>query len=226
MAAKNIVLKRKIQNDLYEMMPKTVGDQVSVTYGTQVQTLTTALASVYGSVEEWNTFKAGVDFAGQDAALDTLRELIDMISKEDVATSIAGQLKDIKAQIAVVNAKDTEQDGKIKDNADAIDGLKTRMTAVEGKASDNADAIAANDTAIKANDAAIKANAAAITALQEKDTQLDAKDEELAGKIDVNEKAIASIKTVQAGLSRVLFVATDGQVPDDLTENDLLLQEV
>lgn len=226
MAAKNIVLKRKIQNDLFEMMPKTVGDQVSVTYGTQVQTLSTALASVYTDLDSWNKFKADVDFAGKDSALDTLRELIDMISKEDVATSIAGQLKAIKDNVTALQAKDTELEGKITTNSDAITALQGRVTTAEGTIKSNTAASTKNAEDIATNAAAIAKNTEAITALQAKDEELVAKDTELEGKITTNEKAIAAIQTVQAGLSRVLYAAKDAEVPADLTENDLLLQEV
>ena len=83
MAAKNTVLKRKIGTDIFEMMPKTTAGQVVVSYGDCVD-LASALSKVYTDVEAWNTFKANVDFAGTDAALDTLRELIDIINKDQM----------------------------------------------------------------------------------------------------------------------------------------------
>ena len=145
MAAKTVTLKRKIGSDIFEMMPKTTAGQVVVSYGDCVD-LASALTKVYTDVEAWNTFKANVDFAGQDAALDTLRELIDMINKEEQAGSIANSLKKINeaittlqqkdtaidGEIANLKAKDTEINGEITAIKDAATALTGRVTTAEG----------------------------------------------------------------------------------------------
>ena len=129
MASKNVIIKRKIENEIFELFPKTSGAQVEVTYGSEVKDLAAVLATVYTDIESWNTFKAGVDFAGEDSALDTLRELIDMLSDSETATSIAGELAAIKARVAALEAKE-----EIEDAAKAISReriLKTMLKFVE-----------------------------------------------------------------------------------------------
>lgn len=138
MSAKNVILKRKIGTDIFELLPKTTGENVDVTYGTAM-TLASALSSIYTDLQAWESFKADVDFAGTDSALDTLRELIDMISKEDQTGSIAASLAEIRSSISTLqttHANDISTlETTITNNKTAaetaISGLDTRVTAVE-----------------------------------------------------------------------------------------------
>lgn len=138
MSAKNIILKRKIGTDIFELLPKTTDENVQVTYGTAM-TLGSALAEIYTDLQAWETFKADVDFAGQDSALDSLRELIDMISKEDQAGSIAATLSELRASVSTLqttHATDVATlQQSIADNKasaeTAISGLDTRLGAAE-----------------------------------------------------------------------------------------------
>lgn len=148
MAAKNVILKRKIGTDIFELLPKTSDANVQVTYGTAM-TLASALADIYTDLQAWETFKADVDFAGQDAALDTLRELIDMISKEDQDGSVAAKLAQMSASISTLqttHANDISTlQGTIADNKEsadnAIDALDERVTAAEGTITEHTTAI-------------------------------------------------------------------------------------
>lgn len=213
MASKNVIMKRKIANEIFELLPKTSGAQVEVSYGSVVQDLATVLSTVYTDIESWKTFKADVDFGGQDAALDTLRELINYLSDQEVATSIAGQIKAIKERLDAAEATITQHTTDIANNASAIAALtqtvadnKTAADATEAKAEQNKTDIAALTKTVADNktaaEAAAKTNADAIAA---------------------NAEAIANIQTVQGKLARVLV---QEDVPADLTENDLLMQIV
>lgn len=238
MASKNVIIKRKIENEIFELFPKTSGAQVEVTYGSEVKDLAAVLATVYTDIESWNTFKAGVDFAGEDSALDTLRELIDMLSDSETATSIAGELAAIKARVAALEAKDTEL-------AQAIDDAKTAAKAdynankalIEGLRTDVDAKVAqtAYDTKMASLDEKDAAHDEAIEALQAKDAELVAEDARLAGLIGKNaediaanageisdvKETIATIQNIQGAQARVIVSET---IPEDLTENDLMLQ--
>lgn len=191
MSAKNVIIKRKIANDIYELMPKTTGEQVTVTYGATVQSLATTLATVYTDLESWNNFKASVDFAGTDSALDTLREIIDYLSKEDVATSVAGRLKEL---------------------GDSLDTLSGTVETLTGR-------VDTNEADIKTNKEAIAANKDALDALTGRVDTAETN-------IKTNADAIEELKTATGARARVLFIDAESQIPDDVTESDLLFQEV
>lgn len=148
MSAKNIVLKRKIGADIFELLPKTTDENVQVTYGTAM-TLGSALSEIYTDLQAWETFKADVDFAGADSALDTLRELIDMISKEDQAGSIAATLAEIRSSLSTLQTthasdiaaiQQTITDNKTSAET-AISGIDERLTAAEGTIAEHGTAI-------------------------------------------------------------------------------------
>ena len=210
MAAKTVTLKRKIGSDIFEMMPKTTAGQVVVSYGDCVD-LASALTKVYTDVEAWNTFKANVDFAGQDAALDTLRELIDMINKEEQAGSIANSLKKINDAITTLQQKDTAIDGEIAD-------LKAKDTALDGEIA----ALKEKDTAIDGEIANLKAKDTEIngeiTAIKDAATALTGRVTTAEGDIDALEEAVANIN---GGAS---FIYSGTEVPENLTERDLFIE--
>ena len=136
MAAKNIIIKKKIGNDIYELLPKTQDTQVAISnWGTStVETLASISARIFQTVESWETFKASVNFAGTDSALDTLRELIDTLSNEDVTNGIANQLKALREQIATINTNASTLSGRvdtIETDLNASNGLKARVTTLE-----------------------------------------------------------------------------------------------
>lgn len=156
MASKNVIIKRKIANEIFELLPKTSGAQVEVTYGSEVKDLAAVLATVYTDLESWNTFKKDVDFAGTDSALDTLRELIDMLSKEDVATSIAGKLKAIDERLDAIELAAQQLAQTVADNKAAAD-------ATEVKAEQNKKDIAALTQTVADNKSAIEGTVATLT---------------------------------------------------------------
>ncbi len=248
MASKNVVIKRKIGNDIYELLPKTSGAQVEVSYAGTVQTLAAALATIYTDVNSWNTFKADVDFAGTDSALDTLRELIDMISKEDVATSIAGELKAIKENIDQVEAdlatlqqtvadNKTSADNNYNANKALIEGLRTDVDA-------NTAQVALNKAAHEKNATDIAGVAGRVDTLETDNTTNKAAIAKNAEDIaknaeDIGTNATAIAKNVEdiaanaAAISRINDIAgaqarviVAEEVPEDLSEHDLFMQIV
>ena len=208
MASKNVIIKRKIANEIFELLPKTSGAQVEVTYGAEVKNLAEVLSTVYTDLTAWNTFKADVDFAGADSALDTLRELIDYLSGQDVATSIANQLADIKERLTAVEAKANK-------NTEDIAALQ--QTVAGNKSAADTGIQEAKDAAAAADAKAVK-NAGDIATLQQ--TVADNKtaaEEAVAGV----QGQINTIKDIQGAQARVIVAE---EIPEDLTENDLMMQ--
>lgn len=243
MASKNVIIKRKIANEIFELLPKTSGAQVEVTYGSEIKDLAAVLATVYTDLESWNTFKKDVDFAGADSALDTLRELIDMLSKEDVATSIAGKLKDIGGRLDAIELAAQQLAQTVADNKTAADATeakaeqnkkdiaaltqtvtdnRTAADATEAKAEQNKTDIAALTQTVADNKTAIEGTVATLT--QTVSDNKTAAEQAIAGvdaKAVKNAEDITALQGVVAQNARVI-VAED--IPDDLTETDLMVQ--
>lgn len=149
MAAKNVILKRKIGTDIFELLPKTTDENVQVTYGLSM-TLASALSTIYTDLQAWNTFKADVDFAGEDSALDTLRELIDMISKEDQANSIAATLIEIKESITTLQTTHADD---VKTINESITSLTGRVESLETTVGEHTTQIADLETQLRDQEA-------------------------------------------------------------------------
>ena len=208
MASKNVIIKRKIANEIFELLPKTSGAQVEVTYGAEVKNLAEVLSTVYTDLSAWNTFKADVDFAGTDSALDTLRELIDYLSGQDVATSIANQLADIKERLTAVEAKANK-------NAEDIAALQ--QTVANNKSAADTGIQEAKDAAATADGKAVK-NAGDIATLQQTVADNKTSAEEAVAGV---QGQIDTIKDIQGAQARVIVAE---EIPEDLTENDLMMQ--
>ena len=224
MASKNVIIKRKIADEIFELLPKTSGAQVEVTYGTEVKALADVLSTVYTDLEAWNTFKKDVDFAGTDSALDTLRELIDYLSQEDVATSIAGQLSAIKDRLDAVEAKAAANETAI--------GELTQTVAANKKAAEDAvtaltQTVTDNKTAADATEAKAEQNKTDIAALTQTVAANKTAAEEAIAAVDAkavkNAEDIAVLQGVAAAQARVIVAE---EIPADLSETDLMLQIV
>ena len=243
MASKNVIIKRKIANEIFELLPKTSGAQVEVTYGSEVKDLAAVLATVYTDLESWNTFKKDVDFAGTDSALDTLRELIDMISDEDVATSIAGELKAIKERVTALEGSLATLTQTVTDNRTAADATeakaeqnkkdiaaltqtvtdnRTAADATEAKAEQNKTDIAALTQTVADNKTAIEGTVATLTqTVADNKTAAEQAVAAVDAKAVKNAEDITALQGVVAQNARVLVAE---EVPADLTEADLFMQ--
>ena len=204
MSAKNVIIKRKIQNDIFELYPKTVDSQVSVTYASEAQTLASALSTIYTDLNSWNDFKASVDFAGQDAALDTLREIIDTLSDDSVVNGVINRVKGVEDAIGT----------------DATSGtVKYRIKQVE-------DAIGDTSTSgtIKYDVNQLKTTVGDSTAglVKDVDDLQTAVGDSNSGLV----KDVADLQTANESLAHIIFVATGETIPNTVTTADLIFQEV
>ena len=250
MASKNVIIKRKIANEIFELLPKTSGAQVEVTYGSEVKDLASVLATVYTDLDAWNTFKAGVDFAGTDSALDTLRELIDFLSDEDVASGVAAEIAAIKGRLDAIELAASQLAQTVADNKAAADATEAKAEqnkkdiaaltqtvsdnkaladATEAKAEQNKSDIAALTKTVGDNKTAAEQAVAGVDAKAEQNksdiaalTQTVADNKTAAEEaIGANADAIEALQNVQATQARVIVSES---IPDDLTENDLMMQ--
>ena len=231
-------------NEIFELLPKTSGAQVEVTYGSEVKDLAAVLATVYTDLDAWNTFKKDVDFAGADSALDTLRELIDMLSKEDVATSIAGKLKAIDERCAAIELAASQLAQTVADNKSAADATEAKaeqnkkdIAALTQTVADNKAAIeqtvADNKSAIEQTVATLTQTVAdnktaaenAVAGLTQTVADNKTAAENAVAAVDAkavkNAEDITALQGVVAQNARVIVAE---EVPVDLTEADLMMQ--
>ena len=91
MAAKNVILQMKIEEVLYDLLPKTIAAQVIVDDGTQ-ETLATRLASIMSKLDgivDSSTIDSKISTAidglidGAPGTYDTLKEIADYIASHE-----------------------------------------------------------------------------------------------------------------------------------------------
>ena len=171
-----------------------------------------------------------------------------MISKEDVATSIAGELKAIKENIDQVEADLAELQQTVADNKTSadnnynankalIEGLRTDVDANTAQVALNKAAHEKNATDIAAvggrvdtletdntaNKAAIAKNAEDITAVGGRVDTLETDNTDNKAAIAENAAAISRINDIAGAQARVIVAE---EVPEDLSEHDLFMQIV
>lgn len=211
MASKNIILRKKVEDQVYDLFLKTIASQVTGTYRDNEKDLQAILATIAGEVDaktaqtDFDTLSKTVSatkekldtlMAGElDGSLDTIKEIQDYLLTHEEA---------YQALVKIANGKVDAVEGKslIADELiTKINDLYTKA-ALDQKLTEmvqaTATAQAAAEAAAEAANKAVKAtetNAEAITALQ---------------------------NTVKAN-GRVILSKS---VPEDLTEADLLLFEV
>lgn len=211
MASKNIILRKNVEDTIYDLFLKTIASQVTGTYRDSEKDVQAILTTIAGEIDaktaktDFDTLSATVTatknkldtlMAGDlDGSLDTIKEIQDYLTTHEEA---------YQALVNIANGKVDAVEGKsliANELITKIDELYTKAdldqklsTMVQATATAQAAAEAAQTTADKAVKAT-ETNAAAITALQ---------------------------NTVKAN-GRVILSKS---VPEDLTEADLLLFEV
>ena len=82
MSAKGVVLKRKIDNAIYDLLPRTLASMVFDPNGKAIDEVLASLSNTYGSKEEFNKLKTAFNNLTSGAAdqFDTLKEIGDWIA--------------------------------------------------------------------------------------------------------------------------------------------------
>ena len=204
MASKNIILRKKVEDQLIDLYIKTLASQVDAIYRSETKDLNSVLAAIAGEIDlkaaatDVDALKKRLDtyFEGDlDASLDTLKELQDYLHNHEEA---------YQALVKIANGKVDAEEGK----SLISDELINKITDLYSKADLDKkleEMVAATTEAKGVADAAKTAA------------------EKNAENITKNAEAITALQNTVAANGRVILSST---VPEDLTENDLLLFEV
>lgn len=123
MSAKSIVLKRKIDGAIYDLLPKTLASLVFDPNGKAIDEALASLSETYGNKEEFDKLKKAFDTLTNGAAeqYDTIKEIGDWISEHNDAYEallLAVNKKVDKLKLSIyVSATDTD-DGALEVVAD------------------------------------------------------------------------------------------------------------
>mgnify|MGYP004540625541 CR=1 FL=1 len=211
MASKNIILRKKVEDQIIDLYIKTIASQVDAIYRSETKDLNSVLAAIAGEIDlkaattDVDALKKRLDtyFEGDlDASLDTLKELQDYLHTHEEA---------YQALVKIANGKVDAVEGK----SLISDELITKITDLYTKA----DLDKKLEAMVTATTEAKSVADAAKTAAETNATSI-AKNTE---NITKNVEAITALQNTVAANGKVILSST---VPDDLTENDLLLFEV
>ena len=107
MSAKGVVLKRKIDNAIYDLLPRTLASMVFDSNGKALDEALAELSNVYGNKEEFNQLKTAFDNLTNGAAdqFDTLKEIGDWITDHNDAYKALLLAVDKKVDKLVLSSK-------------------------------------------------------------------------------------------------------------------------
>lgn len=218
MAAKNVILRKKIEGVIYDLLPQTNFDQVLQVADskTLTQVVTELLASIAekASNTEFQQYKTAFDGLMQDApeTYNTLKEIGDYITSHT---------SEYEALLAISNNKVDKVQGKQLSTEDFTTELKTKLTELYTKAQIDGLFTTANGK--------IDANTAAITKLNgnsETEGSVDYKvkqaSDALQTQVTANKNAIDAINNGTSGVLAQAKQYTDtkvGEVNTKVTAN-------
>ena len=218
MAAKNVILRKKIEGVIYDLLPQTNFDQVLQVADnkTLTQVVTELLASIAtkASDTEFQQYKTAFDGLMQDApdTYDTLKEIGDYITTHQT---------EYEALLAISGNKVDKVPGKGLSTEDFTTELKTKLTELYTKAQIDGLFTTANGK-IDANTAAI----AKLNGNSETEGSVDYKvkqaSDALQTQVTTNKNAIDAINNGSTGILAQAKAYTDtevGEVQTQVTAN-------
>ena len=225
MAAKNVILRKKIEGVIYDLLPKTGFDQViqasdNKTLATVVTELLASIASKADN-SEFQSYKSAFDGLMQDApdTYDTLKEIGDYITSHQ---------DEYEALLAISGNKVDKVPGKQLSTEDFTTELKTKLEQLYTKAQIDGLFTTANGK--------IDANTAAITKLNgnsETEGSVDYKvkqaSDTLQAQITTNKNSIDAINNSSTGILAQAKAYTDtevGEVQTQVTANTEDITEI
>ena len=225
MAAKNVILRKKIEGVIYDLLPKTGFDQViqesdSKTLATVVTELLASIASKADN-SEFQSYKTAFDGLMQDApdTYDTLKEIGDYITSHQ---------DEYEALLAISGNKVDKVPGKQLSTEDFTTELKTKLEELYTKAQIDGLFTTANGK-IDANTAAItKLNADSSTE-GSVDYKVKQASDALQTQITTNKNAIDAINNEGTGILAQAKSYTDtkvGEVDAKVTTNTAAIADI
>ena len=225
MAAKNVILRKKIEGVIYDLLPKTGFDQViqasdSKTLATVVTELLASIASKADN-SEFQSYKTAFDGLMKDApaTYDTLKEIGDYIASHE---------SEYEALLAISGNKVDKVAGKGLSTEDFTTELKTKLEELYTKAQIDGLFTTANGK-IDANTAAItKLNADSSTE-GSVDYKVKQASDALQTQITANKNAVDAINNSSTGILAQAKAYTDtevGEVQTQVTANTEDITEI
>lgn len=240
MAARNVILRKKISSVIYDLYPKSIAEQivVAINEGTE-ETLATRLAAINTSLaskvpeqlsenQTFTSWKASVDAAlhSDNINFDTLQEIVDWVEEhQDLYSTLVTAFNTTKAKaeanetaISVLNGDASTAGSVAKAVSDATTPIANRVTATESAIT----TLNGNDSTPGSVAKSIKdvtdPLATRVTAAESAITTLNA-DSTTAGSVDY--KIASAVSDMSADVAEKGSVYASATEPTDFGDYDL-----
>lgn len=216
MAAKNVILRKKIENVLYDLLPQTSFAQVINTESQTLEQVVSSLSSqiaAAATATDLEALETRFDNLIQDApgAYDTLKEIGDYIAThQDEYTALQ----------ALVGDKVTKEEGKGLSTNDFTDELKTKLealydkTTLDGKFTTLQGSVDANTQAIATLNGGSETPGSVDYKIVQQITDVTGDLTELQGDVATNTAAIEAINNSSTGILAQAKQYTDTEVAE------------
>lgn len=220
MATKNITLKKQIGDTMYDLMVKTIAEQVSGTYKSSPMTLDqiiTAIETELGGkasgtefTELKNTVTSFMAGEGISDSYDTLLEISNWItSHEELYQTL----------VTLAQNKVDKEDGKGLSTEDFTTELKTKLEGIPGDLTSQLSTITGNVSQLQTDLDTAEGN---ITTLQSSMSSVEGNIDTIEGNVSTLQQTVTNIQQTVSSTGKVILSATQ---PEELTENDLWLED-
>lgn len=220
MATKNITLKKQIGDTMYDLMVKTIAEQVSGTYKSSPMTLDqiiTAIETELGNkasgsefTELKNTVTSFMTGEGISDSYDTLLEISNWItSHEELYQTL----------VTLAQGKVDKEDGKGLSTEDFTTELKTKLEGIPGDLTTQLSTITGNVSQLQTDLDAAEGN---IATLQSSMSSVEGNIDTIEGNVSTLQQTVTNIQQTVSSTGKVILSATQ---PEELTENDLWLED-
>lgn len=220
MATKNITLKKQIGDTMYDLMVKTIAEQVSGTYNSSPMTLDqiiTAIETELGNkasgtefTELKNTVTSFMAGEGISDSYDTLLEISNWItSHEELYQTL----------VTLAQGKVDKEDGKGLSTEDFTTELKTKLEGIPSDLTTQLSTITGNVSQLQTDLDAAEGN---ITTLQSSMSSVEGNIDTIEGNVSTLQQTVTNIQQTVSSTGKVILSATQ---PEELTENDLWLED-
>ena len=220
MATKNITLKKQIGDTMYDLMVKTIAEQVSGTYNSSPMTLDqiiTAIETELGNkasgtefTELKNTVTSFMTGEGISDSYDTLLEISNWItSHEELYQTL----------VTLAQGKVGKEDGKGLSTEDFTTELKTKLEGIPGDLTTQLSTITGNVSQLQTDLDAAEGN---IGTLQSSMSSVEGNIDTIEGNVSTLQQTVTNIQQTVSNTGKVILSATQ---PEGLTDNDLWLED-
>ena len=220
MATKNITLKKQIGDTMYDLMVKTIAEQVSGTYNSSPMTLDqiiTAIETELGNkasgtefTQLKNTVTSFMAGEGISDSYDTLLEISNWItSHEELYQTL----------VTLAQGKVDKEAGKGLSTEDFTTELKTKLEGIPSDLTTQLSTITGNVSQLQTDLDTAEGN---ITTLQSSMSSVEGNIDTIEGNVSTLQQTVTNIQQTVSNTGKVILSATQ---PEGLTDNDLWLED-